>query len=273
VPAPPAGRAISGHILYQGQVQRSFEHPALQVAALAVVPPPGRPHGAAFIDRPDLSQPVAYALHNLPPWKYKLVARLFDAAHAMEDAKLPTGGFPDFCTFVGAPEGNVPVLEDVPTSGIDITLYDDGGAMDPCNRGDDVCPKPGAGTLEVVLELARATADIKVPDQLVFAVVDDPAKIPPLRFRILPAATLAAKGFPYTVVVNDVPPGSYNVYACYDVGGNSLTGCGPEDFSLVYMDSMRLPVAAAAITTIRMSLDQGTSALVAVGDPASRGCP
>jgi hypothetical protein len=268
LPVPPAGRAIRGQVRYEGHV--SFEHPALQVAALALVPPPGRPHAATFIDRPTF--PVAYELRNLPPWKYKVVARLFDTKHMMADDKLPTGGFPDFCSFVGAPEGNVPVLEDLPTTGIDLTLYDGGGATDPCNQGDDVCPKPASGTLEAVLELARAPADIKAPDQLVFAVVDDPTKIPPTRFRLLPASTIASKGFPYTIVINDVPPGSYNVYACYDVGGNSLTGCGPEDFSLVYMDSARLPVEAAKVTTIRMSLDRGTSELMKIDDPASRGC-
>jgi hypothetical protein len=272
LPDPPKGRAISGHISYAGQAHRTFEHPALQIAALALVPPPGRPHGALFVDEPDFSRPIAYTLRNLPPWKYKVVARVFDAAHVMDDGKLPTGGFPDFCAFVGGAEGNVPVLDELATTGIDITIYDDGGAKDPCNQGDDVCPKPAGGTLEAILELQRPQAEIKSPDQIVFAVVDDPTKIPPTRFRLLPASTVAGKGFPYTVVINDVPPGSYTVYACYDVGGNSLTGCGPEDFSLVYMDMMRMPIAEAKITTIRMSLDKGTSELVKVDEPSARGC-
>jgi hypothetical protein len=273
VPEPAGGRAIRGRVSYRGDAHLRFERPVLQVAALALVPPPGRPHGVVFIEGPDFSAPIPYELLNLAPWRYKIVGRVSDVAHRMiDETKLPTGGYPDFCSFVTGPN-NVEVTADFPATGIDFTLYDGGGAEDPCNRPEDACPRPGAASLEVVLELERAAEDIKAPDQLVFAALESPTQIPPARFRILPASAIAMKGFPYTILVNDLPPGAYLVYACYDVGGDSLMGCGPEDFSHTYMDSAYLPVAAGKITKIRMALDKRTSALVTIDEPATRGCP
>jgi hypothetical protein len=231
------------------------------------------PHAAVFIEGPDFSQAVPYELRNMHPFRYKVIARLIDYGHPTADSDpVPTGAYPDFCTFVSAPEGNVEVTDAVANEDIDITLYDNGGADDPCGKSTGICPLNGAGTLEVVLDLARAQSAIKPPDQLVFAILTAPAAFP-TKFLIVPAATLAMKGFPYTVVINSVPPGPYIVYACYDVGGNSLMGCGPEDFSATIDDAMKLPIPAGKITSLRFDLDARTTMITAQDEPAARGCP
>jgi hypothetical protein len=200
------------------------------------------------------------------------VARLIDGDNPMAPQDtLPTGSFPSFCSLVSSPDGNVEVTAAAPTTGIDIVVYDDGGAADPCNQSaTDFCPKAGAGTLSVTLELTRPKEMIKPPDQLVFVILTSEADFP-TRFKLLSAADLAG-GFPYHILINDVPPSSYLVYACYDVGGNNLRGCGPEDFPLFYMDKTKLEVAAQKITSVRMDLDSKTSELVGVEEPADRGC-
>jgi len=272
VPERPVGGTIQGQIRYMGEGHKKFARPALQLAALALVPPPGRPHGALFIDRPDFSKPIPYLLRNLPPYRYKVVARLIDGDNAMADTSMqPTGSYPDFCTLTSAGEGPVVVTDTAPTTGIDITLYDDGGAGDPCNRSaDDVCPKPGSGTLHVTLDLMRDKEMIKAPDQLVFVILRSPSEFP-TRFKLLPAQELAS-GFPYTIIINDVPPDSYLIYSCYDVGGNNLMKCGPEDFAHFYMDMTKTAVDAGKITSVRMDLAAKTSAPTTVEEPSARGC-
>jgi hypothetical protein len=275
-PAEMPGRLISGTIRYNGAEHLKLARPIVQLAALALVPPPPgkQPHGVVFVEPRDFSQPTPYELRHMHPFRYKVVARLVDYANpAPEDAPVPRGGYPDFCTFVSAPEGNVAVIDAAPTTGIDITLYDNGGADDPCGKGGDVCPKTGAGTLEVQIALDRAREAITAPDQLVFAVLTGPTQAIPTRFRILPASELAAKGFPHTVVINDVPPGAYIVYACYDVGGNGLMGCGPEDFTAAFTDDNKLAVPDAKITSVRLDLNASMATLLAVDDPPDRGCP
>jgi hypothetical protein len=280
LPSPPAGRRVSGLIRYQGAFHHTLVRPALQIALLTSVPDPNRPqrpHGLAVIETRDL-EAVFYQLENIPPFRYRLVARVIDLAQPeLSEHVLPSGGYPDLCTFLDAAEGNVAVNEETPTSGVNFTLYDSGGTTDPCFTNPVVggaCPKAGAGTLEVVLELARPPSEVRAPDQLIFAMLKEPTEFPPTRFRLLSAQDLVAKGgFPYTLVINDVPPESYIVYACYDVGGNNIAGCGPMDFVSEYMKRAKLAVAAGKITTVRLGLDDGSSELVSVTGPAARGCP
>jgi hypothetical protein len=244
------------------------------VVALAVVPPPGRPHAVAFVERPDFSAPLPYQLSNLPPFRYKVVARLSDAAAPGQDANtLPTGAYPDFCSLVSMPTGNVAVTDSAPTTGIDVTIYDGGGTTDPCSTpapSNDVCPEANAGTLITDVLLNRPASMIQAPDQLIFAMLTDPAAFP-TRLRVVPAKDLAA-GFPQRIVFRDVPADNYLVYSCYDVGGNSLLGCGAEDFAFSYMTMQKLAVAAGKITTVELDLTNQASKLVGVEEPAARGC-
>jgi hypothetical protein len=278
LPAPAVGRRISGAIRYAGTFHQTLIRPALQIAVVTSVPDPSmlrRPHGLAVIETRDLAI-VPYEIPNLTPFRYRLVARMIDLAQpSLSEHLLPSGGYPDLCTFLDAPEGNVEVTEAAPTRDVDVNLYDTGGTTDPCfTTAASACPKPGAASLEVLIELARPQDQLKAPDQLIFAMLKQPDEFPPTRFRILMASDIASKGgFPYTLVVNDVPPESYIVYACYDVGGNSITGCGPEDFVSEYMKRAKLPLEGGKITTIRLGLDGGTSELVAITDPATRACP
>jgi hypothetical protein len=62
------------------------------------------------------------------------------------------------------------------------------------------------------------------------------------------------------------------VYACYDVNGDNLFGCGPEDFTTTYLDGAKLAVDAGKIAEIRLDLTAHTSALTSVTEPAARGC-
>jgi hypothetical protein len=278
LPAPPAGRRISGAIRYAGTFHQTLVRPALQIAVLTHVPDPNntsRPHGLAVIETRQLAI-VPYEIPNLTPFRYRLVARVIDLAQpTFSEHLLPSGGYPDLCTFLDAPEGNVEVTEAAPARDVDVTLYDSGGTTDPCfTAAASPCPKAGAGSLEVLLELDRPPGQLAGADQLIFAMLKTPDEFPPTRFRILKATDIASKGgFPYTLIVNDVPPESYIVYACYDVGGNSITGCGPEDFISEYMKRAKLTIEAGKITTIRLGLDGGTSELVGVTDPATRSCP
>ncbi len=273
---PPAGGRITGTIFYSGDFHASLVRPALQIAVVPTVPDPEhpvRPHGLAVIESRQLAA-VPYDIPSLLPFRYRVVARMIDLTNpALSEHELPSGGYPDLCTFLDALDNNVEVTAGAPTFGVDVTLYDKGGTTDPCfNTAPDVCPKAGAGTLEVLLELNRDKSQVRAPDQLVFAMLKDPMEFPPTRFRILSAAVLARMGFPYTLVINDVPPEGYIVYACYDVGGNSITGCGPEDFVSEYMKRAKLTVPAGKVTTIRLGLDGGSSEYVGEADPATRGC-
>jgi hypothetical protein len=261
--APPLGGRISGIIRYAGDFQNTLMRPALQIAVVPSIPDPAkllRPHGLAVIETRQVAA-VPYQIPNLLPYRYRLVARMIDLTQpGLSDNVLPTGGYPDLCTFLDAPENNVVVTAEAPTPNIDVTLYDKGGTTDPCyDTSPEVCPKRGTATIEVLLELNRDRAMIRSPDQLVFAMLKDPSEFPPTRFRILTAAALARTGFPHTLVINDVPPESYIVYACYDVGGNSITGCAPEDFVSEYMKRAKLPLPAGKITRIRLGLDDATS--------------
>jgi hypothetical protein len=278
LPSPSPGRRISGTIRYPGTYHQSLVRPALQIAVLTTVPDPNntrRPHGLAVIETRNLTA-VPYEIPNLTPFRYRVVARVIDLAQPkISEHVLPSGGYPDLCTFLEAPEGNVEVAERTPTTGVDIVLHDDGGTTDPCYTTTvGSCPKPGAATLEVRLDLQRSGDQLADPDKLIFAMLKEPTEYPPTRFRLLAASDLAKKGgFPYTLLINDVPPESYIVYACYDVGGNSIMGCGPEDFVSEYMKRVKLPVPAGQITTIRLGLDDGSSELVGTTDPTTRGCP
>jgi hypothetical protein len=275
LPDPPVGGMIRGQLRYGGVAHQQFTRPAVQIAALAMLPPPSgaRPHGLQVIENPDFSRPIDYQLANLPEFSYKVVALIADVADPQADqSKLPTGAYPNMCALVTSPQANVPVSATGPTTNIDISVYDSGGAQDPCNKPkDNACPVAGASSLVMVLSLARGQELIVKPDQLIVAVLTDPMAFP-TRFKLLPANELAS-GFPYAMIFNDLPAGEYIVYACYDVNGDNLLGCGPQDFSANYMGGAKLNVPAGKIIQVHMDLDTQATGLDSIEEPAARGCP
>ena len=134
IPAAPVGEHISGIIRYEGNAQSALTRPALQVVAAVEFPPNGIPHGLLVIERPDFGTGIQYDIANLPVYSYKVAANIVDLNNPQAEAtQLPLGGYPDTCTLVLAPgQGLVQVVEDVPVTGIDIQLFDQGGMADPC---------------------------------------------------------------------------------------------------------------------------------------------
>jgi hypothetical protein len=282
LPEPPAGLVIRGEVRYQGQAHLGYTRPAIQVLAFARLPASAddrtRPHALVVLEPASYDAPIAYVLGPLPPFRYKVLARVFDLANLdIHYTQLPSGGYPDACKVLEGPTGNVEVTEAAPTTGIDITMYDRGGTTDPCNmQATEVCPQPGTGSLVARLLLDRPIAQVVAPDKLLFAVLKNATDLLPVRFRLLEAPDVAqAGGFPYRVVFNNVPPDSYLAYGCYDVGGDNITSgaCGPMDFATPYMNMGRLDIAAGTITTIELDLGRNTSALTGVEPAAARGCP
>jgi hypothetical protein len=131
---PPAGGRISGTIRYPGDFHTTLGRPALQIAVVPSVPDPtkpARPHGLAVIETREMAA-VPYEIPNLLPFRYRLVARMIDLTQpTLSDHVLPSGGYPDLCTFLDAIENNVVVTAEAPTPNIDVTLYDKGGTTDP----------------------------------------------------------------------------------------------------------------------------------------------
>jgi hypothetical protein len=282
LPEPPPGLVIRGQVRYLGEVQRSYARPAIQVLALAKLPTSetdmSRPHALVVLEPSSYDAPIAYQLGPLPAFRYKVVARIIDLTNlAIPYTQLPSGAYPNACSLLETPTGNVEVTEAAPTTGIDFTIYDRGGAADPCNLvAADVCPPAGAGSLVVRMLLDRPAAQLVAPDMLLFAILKNATDLLPVRFRLLDAADVAkAGGFPYRMVFNNVPPDSYIAYGCYDVGGDNVTSgaCGPTDFAAPYMNMERLAIAAGTITTIELDLGRNASALTSVETSAARGCP
>jgi hypothetical protein len=282
LPVPPPGLIIRGDVRYMGQAHLGFTRPAIQVLALAMLPTSEadqqRPHALLVLEPASYEAPIAYQLGPLPAFRYKVVARIIDLTDlTIPYTQLPSGAYPNACSLFDSPGGNVEVTEAAPTAGIDITMYDRGGAADPCNlQVADVCPQPDTGTLIVRLLLDRPAAQLVKPDALLFAILKNATDLVPVRFRLLDAPDVAmAGGFPYRMVFNNVPPDSYIAYGCYDVGGDNITSgaCGPMDFATPYMNMERLPIAADTITSIELDLGRTTSALTSVEPKAARGCP
>jgi len=267
VPAPAGGR-ISGTVYYSGQANQTYARPGLVVSAFRTYPPSGPPYAFATLDMPPGTTAMAYALRNLPAGPFRVVAMVQDlAAPAITGlTDNPTGGYPNVCALTTS-AADVTVMTEVPVSGIDITVYDRGGSDDPCHLDKATCPPAGSAAL--LIEVVSATP-LAAPDDLIYGLFTGPNSAP-VDFLSLAAADVPA--FPYTMIRRDLPPGSYLVDVCRDVGGNSPRGCGAGDIDLYYLDKTLLPLAADTITRVRFDMDALTTSLTSVTTSAAEGCP
>jgi hypothetical protein len=270
-PPERQGGIISGHVTYAGAMTATLARPTLRVVATIDFPPSGQPHGIVQFDRPILPGTVAFELRNLPVWRYKIIAQLFDADHPAQSqaaSPLPFGGWPNFCA-LGQASSLVESLPDAPVHDIDFTIYDQSGGTDPCARGGDVCPNPGTGSLRTEIRYARAAADIAPADRLIFVLLT-PTNLP-AAFSIVEPKDLK---FPFTVVSKNLAPGPYKPFVCYDVGGmDYLRGCDPMQDAIGGEIGGGLELAADRVTSIQVDLDLHTAAVAAVDDPKALGCP
>jgi len=267
VPEPKGGR-ISGTVTYTGQANQAFARPGLVVSAFFTYPPSGPPHAFSTLDMPVGTTTMPYELRNLPAGNFRIVATAVDLAAPAVTGPTdnPTGGYPSVCALT-TPAADVLVMADVPVAGIDIALYDHGGNADPCHRDTSSCPPAGRASL--LIELV-STIPLVAPDKVAYALFPGPASAP-VDFLSLAATDVPA--FPHTMIRPNLAPGSYLVFVCRDVGGNNLTGCGPEDVSLYYMDKTLLPLAADTVTRVRFDLDAAATSLTSTTSAAAEGCP
>jgi hypothetical protein len=182
---------------------------------------------------------------------------------------LPLGAYPNFCALArSGPDTTVTVGADAPTEDIDIVLFDDGGLADPCNvPSDEVCPEPGASTLNVIIESSRAATPA---DTVLVALFDVFPSMSPAVGYLLPGGDV---GFPERVTDNGVAPGSYPAfYVCLDVGSNNLMSlCGAED-AFVLHTAPPVEMPAGQVVSLTVDLDAGTLT-EAVDPPSAFGCP
>jgi hypothetical protein len=270
LPTAPAGGRISGHVFYRGDAQLGMRRPGLRVMLFADFPPSGAPFGLVLIENPSLLEGTPYAINWVPPYRYKVLGQLIDIeAPDTDPLQLPAGGYPDFCTLLRPGEGLVEVTETAPHDGVDLTLYDQAGALDPCSAPVSVCPLPGKASMHVVVQSSRTPTS---NDQLRVALFQTFPSMSPTSAQAVPGASLA---FPRTVIDNGLPPGNYTaLYACFDVNADSGMGlCTAEDSFVLYISPAPMSFPVATIVNLVVDLDAGTVTVTSVDDPAADGCP
>jgi hypothetical protein len=269
-PTPSAGGRISGHVWYQGNAQLSMKRPGIRVLLFVDFPPTGSDYALVLIENPNLAAGVPYAINWIIPYQYKVVGQLIDIAVPDADpTQLPAGGYPDFCTLLHPGEGLVDVTDSAPNTGIDFTLYDQAGALDPCSAPTTVCPLPGKATMNLVVKSSRIPT---AKDQLRAALFQTFPSMNPTSSHLVPGASLV---FPRTVIDNGLPSGDYAaLYVCFDVNSDSGMGlCTAEDSFVLYVFPTPMTFAANKIANLVADLDAGTVVAMEVDDPAVDGCP
>lgn len=253
---PPAneGHRIRGTVAFEGVVPDDFEVPAVVLAAFQEFPPVNASSSVVAIESPDFAAgPVAYELRDMPAGDYYVLAQIKDLNEAAQ-ADDPLGAYPSFCALTEEPSGPVTVTTDAPTDGVDIMVYDQAGFADPCTAAwSTLCPTEGNATLELALTSSITPAD---PDQMVIALFDtSPPEGFPRRFRQFTAAEVME--FPFTFLDSNIPPGTYAITLCYDVGGDDLTmgQCGDEDVSGTVDDGALVTFEAGKVVTVDWNLD------------------
>jgi len=247
-----------------------MQRPGLRVLLFIDFPPTGNVFGVTLIEKPNLAAGVPYALNWLIPYQYKVVGQLVDIdAPDLDQTQLPLGGYPDFCTLMRPGEGLVDVTKDVPKTDIDITLYDQAGALDPCSTPVTVCPSPGKATMNLVVQSSRTPT---ASDQLRVALFQTFPSMNPTSTRMIPGAGLT---FPRTVIDNGVPAGNYvALYVCFDVNSDSGMGlCTSEDSFILDVAPTPMSFPADKIVNLIADLDAGTVVITSTDDPATDGCP
>jgi hypothetical protein len=269
-PTPAPGDRISGHVWYHGNAQLAMKRPALRVMLFVDFPPTGDVFGLVTIENPNLATGVSYALDWLTPYQYKVVGQLIDLDMFDADpTQLPAGGFPDFCTLMRPGEGLVNVTPDAPTTGIDFTIYDQAGALDPCAIPVTVCPLPGKASMNLVVRSSRTPTP---NDQLRVALFQTFPSMNPTSSHMIPGGSLV---FPQTIIDNGLPGGDYKaLYVCFDLNSNSGMGlCTSEDAYVLYLPSAPITMPPDKIVNLLADLDASTVVVTSVDDPVADGCP
>jgi hypothetical protein len=247
-----------------------MKRPGLRVMLFVDFPPSGGDFAMVLIENPNLAAGVPYAINWITPYKYKVAGQLIDIDAPDADAtQLPAGGYPDFCTLLHPDEGFVNVTDSVPNTGIDFTLYDQAGALDPCSTPVTICPLVGKATMNLVVQSSRTPTS---NDQLRVALFQTFPSMNPTSSHMVPGASLA---FPRTVIDNGLPAGDYAaLYVCFDVNSDSGMGlCTAEDSFVLYMSPAPMSFPAGKIVNLVADLDAGTVVVTGVDDPAADGCP
>jgi hypothetical protein len=247
-----------------------MKRPGLRVLLFVDFPPSGSDFALVVIENPNLAAGVPYAINWITPYKYKVVGQLIDIdAPDADQTQLPAGGYPDFCTLLHPDEGFVDVTDGAPNTGIDFTLYDQAGALDPCSTPATVCPSPGKSTMNLVVQSTRIPTS---NDQLRVALFQTFPSTSPTSSRTVPGASLA---FPRTVVDNGLPAGDYAaLYVCFDVNSDSGMGlCTAEDAFVLHMFPAPMGFPADKIVNLVADLDAGTVVVTGIDEPVTDGCP
>ncbi len=269
LPEPAAGGVIQGTLDFAGTVPEAFAVPAVLVGAFRDFPPTAPSVSLLVLEEPDFSAgPMDYELRSVPAGDYFVLAQLKDLEEEAQ-ADDPLGGFPTSCALTDSEIGPVTVTDDAPTTGIDVTLYEQGGATDPCLALTDVCPTEGNATLE--LDLVKA--DPPGPgDVMVVALFNvSPPEGLPAEFRQF---TGDALNFPVTFVANDLEPGGWAITVCYDVGGGDLFNdcAGEGDIAEAVDEGALIDLQAGDIINVEFDFDSRTNTAPASVDPASVPC-
>jgi|GEM_PF-5542576 len=270
---PAAGLRVSGTVFYEGAGFDNFAEPAMQVAVFSAFPPISVPHGFIVVENPEFTAAgISYEVTGVPAWDggYQVIGQIVDQTN-LADMSGPTGAFPDFCQLSAAEGGLVTVAEDEPTTGIDITLFDSGGATDPCANNTDACPG-SAGQASLVVDLTSEVDPGTFTDtDTVFIGLFATFPGPPSAFRIVPRADIE---FPLQVILNETVPDDYVVFACYDRMGDNLMDCGDGEGDVAAFYDSQTPVTLAAdtITTLGLDIDSGDSEGAEVVTAQDAGC-
>jgi hypothetical protein len=237
-PGDPLG-SIGGTLSYAGSEASELAYPGLSVTVFSRFPPNTAPHGNVIleINADDLPLDLDYQLDNIPgPWEYFVLGSLIDIGQPVittGEGAVPIGAFPDLCKGLFTNPGPVAVTNGELTDGVDITIYDENGALDPCGSAppsDSICPDPDRATMVVTVSNTTITAG--PGDSLVYALFSSsPPAGPPLGFGSIPVADI--EEFPYNFVKLDLFPSDYALLLCYDVGGDNQQCDGPGDVSIL----------------------------------------
>lgn len=245
-PAPPPGNGISGRVFYAGSLDTRAPGQALVISAFATFPPSGPPHGLLQVSAPDFTAAgLPYALSFLPEYGYFVLAEIVDlndpsASFSGEAA----GGYPNTCK-LGADGARVAVSADHVATGIDLTIYDEGGAQDPCHHPSAPPPTP-VPTPALAVTLTSSDLHPGSDDLVSIAVFtsDPPAGAPA-------AATMAmATGFPQTLTLDSVPATRAFVSACFRKASDSFLCNSPGDVLVTAPDPVTISAGHTAAVTI-----------------------